>query len=76
MGRMKNYLIECQELLIAGEYERLLLELKPWKDEAPAQLWAVVAWLAVQNNPSAGFIDYLAEGDRTENLRSLWKRGN
>lgn len=47
MSRMKDHLIECQNLLKAGEYERLLLELKPWGSEAPGELWAVIAWLIV-----------------------------
>lgn len=47
MAAMKQHLLECHELLKAGEYESLLLKLKPWKDEAPSELWAVIAWLIV-----------------------------
>lgn len=58
MSRMKDHLIECQNLLKAGEYERLLLELKPWGSEAPNELWAVIAWLIVMDNPEASYIHY------------------
>jgi hypothetical protein len=55
---MNDYLIECQELLKAGHYRRLLEELKGWGEEAPGQLWAVVAWLVAQEDPEAGYLDY------------------
>lgn len=47
MSRMKDHLLECQDLLKAGEYQRLLEKLKPWGSEAPNELWAVMAWLIV-----------------------------
>lgn len=62
MGRMKEHLFECQELLKAGEYERLLLELKPWKGEAPGELWAVIAWLIVMEQ-GGEYIHYDSEGN-------------
>ena len=58
MSRMNDYLIECQDLLTAGHYRQLLEKLRPWQEDAPAQLWAVMAWLVVQEDPEAGFIDY------------------
>lgn len=61
MGRMKDHLMECQDLLKAGEYRRLLEKLKPWQDEAPGELWAVIAWLIVMEDPEADYIDYLPE---------------
>lgn len=62
MGRMKDHLIECQNLLKAGEYERLLLELKPWGSEAPGELWAVMAWLIVMEQ-NGEYIHYDTEGN-------------
>lgn len=47
MGRMKDHLLECQDLLKAGKYQQLLEKLKPWGSEAPGELWAVMAWLIV-----------------------------
>jgi hypothetical protein len=62
MGAMKEHLFNCHELLKAGEYERLLLELKPWKDEAPGELWAVIAWLIVMEQ-GGEYIHYESEND-------------
>jgi hypothetical protein len=58
MGRMKDHLIECQQLLTQGRYAALLRELQPWGDDAPAELWAVIAWLALQEGQSDDFISY------------------
>lgn len=60
MGAMKEHLLNCQQLLKAGEYERLLMELKPWKDEAPGELWAVIAWLIVMEK-GGDYIHYETE---------------
>ena len=64
MGRMKDYLFDCQELLEAGSYEQLLEKLRPWGEDAPAQLWAVMAWLVAFENPETGYIDYDESGAR------------
>lgn len=55
---MKDHLMNCQQLLEAGQYKQLLEELKPWGEEAPGQLWAVVAWLILEQDPEAGYINY------------------
>ena len=55
---MNDYLLEMQELLKAGNYAQLLESLKTWGDDAPNQLWAVVAWLALQEDQADDFISY------------------
>lgn len=76
MSRMKDHLIECQNLLKAGEYQQLLEKLKPWGYEAPSELWAVMAWLVVMEQdgeyvhyqaPVQGIDSASIEPDRDQN---------
>ena len=55
---MSDYLIECQELLETGEYGKLLKKLQSWGSDAPSQLWAVVAFLAMQKDQATEYLNY------------------
>ncbi len=61
MGRMKDHLIECQQLLTQGRYAALLRELLPWGDKAPAELWAVIAWLALQEGQTREYLHFMGK---------------
>ncbi len=55
---MNDYLLEMQYLLKAGNYAELLECLKTWGEDAPSQLWGVVAWLALQEDQCDDFISW------------------
>lgn len=46
MSYMKETLANCMEYANARDWDKLLTELKPWKDDAPLQLYAIVQFLA------------------------------
>jgi hypothetical protein len=56
MGRMKDYLIECQQLLAEDKYLELLQDCKTWEDPAE-QLWAIVAWQVAFDHPEIGYLE-------------------
>ena len=63
MGRMKDHLLHCQELLEQGNYRELLLELKPWGEDAPRELWAVLALHAATWSDGSDYIHYGKDQD-------------
>jgi hypothetical protein len=42
MGKMKEHFQQVEEHLQRGEFSQVLDKLKPWGDDAPQQLWAVL----------------------------------
>jgi hypothetical protein len=56
MGRMKDHLINMQELLQEGKYLELLQDCKTWEDPAE-QLWAIVAWQVVNEYPELPYLN-------------------
>lgn len=46
MGAVKDNALQVEELLQSGNYSQALELLKPWGEDAPLQLWAIVEALA------------------------------
>ena len=42
MGKMKEHFQQVEEHLQRGEFSQVIDKLKPWGDDAPQQLWAVL----------------------------------